>query len=91
MLKENPIVIDHFERLNISKEQITYSKLRDSLTYLSISFNDMEYMYIEQSPCSSIINFFANIGGMLGTYLIIYIYLIDIAYLYTFFLIKVFL
>ena len=70
LLRENHFIIEHFNKANISKDQITYDRLKSSVAFLSISFDNMKYIYIEQNPSQPIIVFLANIGGTLGTFFI---------------------
>jgi hypothetical protein len=54
-LKNNPIVVDHFARKNISKQSITFDLLEKSVASIIIYFEDIKYTSITDSPSRSVI------------------------------------
>ena len=68
-LRNNPFLIEHFARANISYDEITFDRLKSSTLGLDVYFEDKKFTSIEQSPTRLLVDLFSGIGGDLSLFI----------------------
>ncbi len=68
LLNFNSIIIDNFKNENISRDELDYERLQQSVSCVYIYFNDLNYVYIEQSPTRLFVDLLSSLGGTLGLF-----------------------
>jgi hypothetical protein len=62
------MVEEHFRRVNISRDEITFEHLRSSMVSACIYFESIDVMYIESEPARLFLDFISGVGGIWGLF-----------------------
>ncbi len=62
------MIVEHFRRVNISRDEFTFEHLRSSMMSICIYFESIDVMYIESEPARLFLDLIAGVGGIWGLF-----------------------